>query len=240
VAFPRTPDGCQIYAVGDLHGRFDLLRRIQDRIAEDAAKSGGVAKTIIYLGDYVDRGPQSFEIIDALTNETLPGFDRIFLKGNHEDMLLRFLDNGDCAETWLANGGVETLASYGIEADRFLWTVDAVEDLRRQFSAIMPVVHMRFFRSLDLYRVFGDYIFVHAGLRPETGLADQKERDFMWIRHDFLKCESAFPGIVVHGHSISPQPEFKTNRIGIDTGAYRSGKLTCLVLTGEGRRVLQT
>ena len=237
---PRTPDGQRIYVIGDIHGRHDLLRRMHGLIMDDSSGSGAVAKTVLYLGDYVDRGPESFEIVDTLIDRPLSGFDHVFLKGNHEDMLLRFLENGECADIWLSNGGAETLRSYGIDADPFSWTPSSVCALRDEFRAALPDIHLGFFRGLEHHRVFGDYVFVHAGLRPGIDLDGQHGRDLMWIRHEFLQWESPFPGVVVHGHSIAPQPEFRANRIGIDTGAYRSGRLTCLILEGTERRILQT
>lgn len=240
LAVPRIPEGRRVYAVGDLHGRFDLLCRIHDLIAKDAAQVPGVSKTLVYLGDFVDRGPGTFEIIDELINRPLVGFDLVFLKGNHEDMLLDFLDHGDHADVWLANGGLATLRGYGIDAEPFSWAPRPAGDLRRAFGAALPLAHLHFFRTLDLYHIVGDYVFVHAGIRPGRELGEQQEGDFMWIRHEFLDHEGPFPGIVVHGHTISALPDFRTHRIGIDTGAYRSGRLTCLVLQGEDRHVLQT
>lgn len=198
-----------------------------------------MSNIVVYLGDYVDRGPASFEIVDCLLDDPLPGFECVFLKGNHEDMLLRFLETGDMADVWLMNGGLETLDSYGIEAGPVIWERARIAAMRRTFRAALGARHLGFFRGLEPARELGGYIFVHAGLRPGVPVDRQRPEDCMWIRDEFLDCETPFEGMVVHGHSIVPEPDFRTNRIAIDTGAYRTGRLTCLVLEGEARRILQ-
>lgn len=237
---PGIPQGQRVYAIGDLHGRFDLLSRLHRLIAADLTMATPQQAFLVYLGDYVDRGPQSFEIIDSLVNEPLPGVRPVYLKGNHEDMLLDFLDAGRMSDTWLMNGGIETLASYGVDLPLFETDPRRIEAARREFRDALPDSHLAFLRGLELYRRIGGYLFVHAGLRPGVALEDQDPRDLMWIRSEFLdEIQSAGP-VVVHGHTIAPEPQVHAGRIGIDTGAYRSGRLTCLVLEGTDRRFLST
>jgi serine/threonine protein phosphatase 1 len=237
---PRIPEGSRIYAVGDVHGRADLLALLHRLIVEDAAVRDGAAKAVVYLGDYVDRGPASAAVIDMLAGDPLPGFAATFLKGNHEDMLMRFLDDGSTAAVWFTNGGIATLASYGIEASPRLRDAAAIEAVRRSLRDAMGPTHLDFLRRLKLSHGVGDYFFAHAGVRPGVPLERQDPQDLMWIRHAFLDWPDPFARMIVHGHSISPVPEVRANRIGIDTGAYASGCLTCLVLEGASRRLLRT
>ena len=175
-----------------------------------------------------------------LLNEPLSGFEEIHLKGNHEDFMLQFLDNPAIGENWYLNGGDSTLASYGVEltvtmdgSPRFIAICDR---LRRK----LPVEHLAFLRSLALYHVEGDYLFVHAGIRPGRPIDKQEAQDLMWIREDFLASKADHGCCVVHGHTISPEPVMRRNRIGIDTGAFYTGRLTSLVVDGAERRILQT
>ncbi len=237
---PRVPKGWRIYAVGDLHGRCDLLRRMHRLIAADSANAGAERPVVVYLGDYVDRGPAAREVIDCLLGDPLPGFESIFLKGNHEDMLLQFLNSGDLTDVWLMNGGLATLESYGVEARAFTWDGARTAAMRREFRDRLGARHLGFLRGLETIRRLGDYVFVHAGMRPGIPVEDQHPDDCLWIRTEFLDCKAPFEGVVVHGHSIVPEPEFRANRIAIDTGAYRTGRLSCLVLDGESRTLLQT
>jgi serine/threonine protein phosphatase 1 len=245
---PRVPEGRRVYAMGDIHGRDDLLRRLHRRIGEDAAQATNgadgneLAKVVVYLGDYVDRGPGSFEVVDLLLGTPLEGFEAIHLKGNHEDFLLRFWEDGSLGEAWLMNGGLETLRSHGVEVlDLDLGLAgDALAEVRRRLRQALPSEHLDFFRGLARWHVEGDYLFVHAGLRPGVPLDRQKDQDLFWIRHKFLDSGADFGKIVVHGHTISPEADMAPNRIGIDTGAYYSGRLTCLVLEGATRRFIHT
>jgi serine/threonine protein phosphatase 1 len=236
----RVPDGRRVYAVGDIHGRADLLRRLHRAIAEDAAQAGELHRVVVYLGDYVDRGPASSEVIENLLAPALPGFEAVHLKGNHEDMLLRFLDDPEQGELWLMNGGMETLESYGVEVPAWYRRGRAMETTAAWLRRAMGPRHLRFLSGLRIMHEEGDYLFVHAGVRPDVGLAEQREYDLMWIRDPFLRHPEPFGRIVVHGHTIAPEPEVRANRIGIDTGAYYYGRLTCLVLEGEERRFLQS
>jgi serine/threonine protein phosphatase 1 len=236
---PRVPAGRRVYAVGDIHGRHDLLVTLHRLIAEDAAAVGAATRVVVYLGDYVDRGPGSSAVIDRLLGDPLPGFETVFLKGNHEDMLLGFID-GPADVNWLLNGGAATLASYGIAPGQRWFGTHELDALRQRFVAAIPDRHARFLRSLSLTHVEGDYFFVHAGVRPDRPLDDQDARDLMWIRGAFLGCTDNLEKCVVHGHTIQLTPDIARNRIGIDTGAFFTGRLTCLVLEGRGRRFLST
>ncbi len=237
---PRVPEGRRVYAVGDIHGRDDLLARLHDLIAEDAAAGGATRNNLVYLGDYIDRGPASRQVIERLAGEPLAGFETVFLRGNHDDFLLRFLDDGGPADAWLMNGGIATLASYGIEMAFPPGNPAEIDGIRRDLARRLGSAHLEFLRRLKPSHAVGDYLFVHAGVRPGVGLAEQTPLDLMWIRGDFLDWDGPFGAIVVHGHTIAPVPVFRPNRIGIDTGAYSSGRLTCLVLEGGSRRLLQT
>ncbi len=236
-----TPDDTAVYAIGDIHGRADLLHGIQQSIAEHADLVDCSRKVIVYLGDYVDRGPQSREVIDVLIKAPLPGFDSVYLKGNHEDALLRFLDDTGIGPSWLGFGGEATLKSYGVDLfDRSTGSKGWLHDLQVELRDNLPSSHLRFFERLKLSHREGDYFFVHAGVRPGLPLDEQRQADMMWIRDEFLESRRDFGGVVVHGHSISRQPEIRTNRIGIDTGAVFTGVLTCIALVGTERHVLQT
>jgi serine/threonine protein phosphatase 1 len=234
-----VPDGRRIYAIGDIHGRRDLLTQLHDAIAVDARSAANLDKVCIYIGDYVDRGADSRGVIDLLLSAPLPGFRTVHLLGNHEDILLRFLEDPTVAPLWIANGGDATLYSYGVD-----WRVhtqaDDLEALRHALRAAVPANHLKFLRGLALSHAEGDYMFVHAGIRPGRELAQQDAADLIWIREEFLSSQADHGRVVVHGHSISAQPELRDNRIGIDTGAFATGKLTSLVLEGGTRRFLQT
>jgi serine/threonine protein phosphatase 1 len=234
-----VPNGRRVYAIGDIHGRRDLLTELHRTIMADARSAKNLDKVCVYIGDYVDRGDESRGVIDLLLSAPLPGFRAVHLLGNHEDIMLRFLEDPTVAPLWIANGGDATLYSYGVD-----WRVhtqaDDLESLRLAFRAAVPANHLKFLRSLSLSHAEGDYVFVHAGIRPGRELAQQDAEDLIWIRDEFLSSQADHGCVVVHGHSISPQPDLRDNRIGIDTGAFASGKLTSLVLEGDARRFLQT
>jgi serine/threonine protein phosphatase 1 len=229
----------RIYVVGDIHGRDDLLIRMHAMILADARARPGLAPTVVYLGDYVDRGPGSFEVLEFLIQEPLPGFTSIPLMGNHEDMMLRFLD-GPPTLNWLVNGGVSTLASYGVASGEPIVYLADLDVVRRELRAAVPPAHMRFLLGLGLMHVAGDYVFVHAGVRPGVDLEAQAPADLLWIRDKFLDSRKDHGKVVIHGHTITDEPEVRANRIGIDTGAFVTDRLTCLVLEGSERRFLQT
>jgi len=236
----RTPPDTVVYAIGDIHGRVDLLASITARMVSDAARRQAGRRMVVCLGDYVSRGIDSRQVIEMLLEPPPDGFERICLKGNHEDLLLRYLA-GDMAagRHWFDYDGQDMLADYGVEIpDRQARDDANMAALRQRFEAALPQAHLEFFCSLRVRYQAGDYFFVHGGVRPGVPLAQQSDHDCMWIRGTFLNSQVEHGAMVVHGHSISQQPELRHNRIGIDTGAYRSGVLTCLVLDGATRAFL--
>lgn len=237
----RLPPGLRVYAIGDIHGRADLLDRLHDKIEADLASSseyGAPAKTVIvYLGDYIDRGPDSHGVMERLTRSRFPGVEAIALLGNHEDMLLQFLDAPYGASLWLSNGGDATLASYKVKVPA---SFDELLLTQRALLGAMPRHHKQFLLALPEQVQYGDYLFVHAGIRPGLPLDRQSREQKIWIRDVFLDSETDHGLIVVHGHTIVHEVEWRPNRIGVDTGAYTTGRLTALVLEGAGRRLLQT
>jgi serine/threonine protein phosphatase 1 len=241
---PSTAPASRVYAVGDIHGRRDLLARLHAAILADRAErereAPGLRNVLVYVGDYVDRGPESFAVVDGLVYAPLPGFEIHCLKGNHEDLLIRFLADGSLGEAWMYNGGVATLESYGVDVFRLAHESDPLGRLRLEFRKSVPESHARFFAGLELRHEEGDYLFVHAGVRPGVPLDAQSEQDLLWIRHEFLASDADFGKVIVHGHSIQWEPDVRPNRIGIDTGAFHTGRLTCLVAEGAERRFLWT
>jgi serine/threonine protein phosphatase 1 len=238
---PTLPEGQLLYAVGDVHGRLDLLESLLSLIELDARASRHVERrTLVFLGDYVDRGPDSRGVVERLITNVPQGFDTHFLKGNHEAILLDFLEDAWRLDHWLMNGGEQTMRSYGVDTERLAHQGAAAEVWRQAFAAALPEAHMRFFRDLQLSVSFGDYLFVHAGVRPGVPLAAQSEADLIWIRGPFLSHADPFDKIVVHGHTPGQEPVTRQNRIGIDTGAVFTGRLTALRLEGGSREFLQT
>lgn len=235
-----APAGSRLYAVGDIHGRADLLETLLQQIAADGARHPEAAKRLIYLGDYVDRGPASSAVIDMVLNDGPPGFEVVPLMGNHEEMMLRFQEDLAVGRTWMMNGGDATLRSYGIEPPSMFAGTALFRHAQQQFAERLPAGHKTFLETLAVSHTEGDYLFVHAGVRPGVALDKQRTEDLLWIRDEFLSSNAEFGRIVVHGHSISPTPELRRNRIGIDTGAFMSDRLTCLVIEGTERSFLRT
>ncbi len=235
-AAPRasTPEGTVVYAIGDIHGYLDLLRRVEAQIREDMIARPARRHVIVYLGDYVDRGPASCGVVEHLLRSPLAGGEPVHLLGNHEQWLLRFLEDPSAGPSWLRNGGRETLASYGVSAP---YQVDAaaMAEVQRAFAEALPTSHRRFLEDMPLCHREGDYFFAHAGVRPGVSLDEQSPQDLVWIREEFLYSRADFGAVIVHGHTPGPTPEEHPNRIGIDTGAFMSGILTGLVLDGEKR-----
>lgn len=235
---PRAPDGVRIYAIGDVHGRLDLLETLSEMIARDLSASPVPSAVEMFLGDYVDRGPHSRQVIEWLIDAPPIGTERICLMGNHETLLLGALSDTEQMTTWLYNGADTTLASYRAVPD--LGPAGVAESARAAFAAALPQAHRTFLEALPRFHVAGDYLFVHAGLRPGRPLAEQRPEDLVWIREPFLRSDADHGYVVIHGHTPVAEPEIRRNRIDIDTGAVFSGHLTCLVLEDEQRRFLQT
>ncbi len=231
---PRAPDGERLAAIGDIHGRLDLL---DDLLAQLATldEADGLQTRRIFLGDMVDRGPDTAGVVQRLIAERASAGADHFLLGNHEQALLKFLDGAAGAEEWLEWGGLETAASYGVAGV----ASKTPEELRRELGAAMPSEHLDFLRELELYVEHGDYLFVHAGVRPEVPLEEQSRDDMLWIRSTFHDAKEALPGkVVVHGHHPVRRPANHAGRIGVDTGAVHTGRLTAVVLEGDSRTFL--
>ncbi len=238
IAAARMPDGQRAYVIGDIHGRKDLLSSLLERVAEDRAQREGAEEHLIFLGDYVDRGPDSSDVIDMLLELKQSEMNVITLKGNHEAAMMSFLQEPMKGKRWLHYGGDATLRSYGIDLVLAELTEEKIREAGKKLKRNLPDSHLRFISSLEASSMMGDYLFVHAGIEPGRPIDDQKEHDLLWIRDDFLEHTGLFDKVIVHGHSIIPEPEFKDNRIGIDTGAFYSNILTCLVLEGESKEIL--
>jgi serine/threonine protein phosphatase 1 len=230
-----APEGERLYAVGDIHGCAGLLDALLGIINADAGQS---KRRLIFLGDYVDRGEDSKAVIDRLLAIRAAEPDAIFLKGNHEEAILDFLDAPDRNEDWLHWGGDKTLESYAISD---IWSKTPMR-LALELAERIPPAHLDFLRGLDLWRALGDYVFVHAGFRPGVALADQKESDCLWIRGEFHNAapEGRLREVVVHGHHPVKKPQDHGWRIAVDTGAVWSDVLTAVVLEGTTRRFIST
>ncbi|MEP4377892.1 MAG: metallophosphoesterase family protein [Alphaproteobacteria bacterium] len=235
-----VPDGTVVYAIGDVHGRIDLLETLEQRIVADARARDVTRRVIVYLGDYVDRGYESRAVIEHLMGSEFEGFERVFLMGNHEEYMIRFLDDSSKARGWFANGGIETLMSYGVIAGGSGATDSDLARVQSEFRAALPDDHKAFLAGLPSMHREGDYVFVHAGIRPGVAIEEQSVEDMHWIRSDFLEDKRDFGVVVVHGHTITEHPVDRPNRIGVDTGAYASSRLTCAVLMGDRRTFMST
>jgi len=254
-----SSDADFLVAVGDIHGQAHLLRDLQVRIGALATKKGATRPKVVYLGDYVDRGPDSHGVVELLLNG-LPDFERVWLKGNHEDMLLGFLypetqefTLQSTARAFFVNGGLETIGSYlagsdAPQAARAIGLIDLAsalnsshilleeaDFLRDLVLAHMPNAHQKFFSELALSHETSDHLFVHAGLRPRRALAEQTSEDMLWIRDPFLTSNWDWGKRVVHGHTPHMSgPTLNPNRLNLDSGAFMSGILTAGVLSADG------
>jgi serine/threonine protein phosphatase 1 len=230
---PRTAE--RIYAIGDIHGRLDVLERAIAAIERDVAERGPAALTVT-VGDYIDRGPDSRGVIDRLAGQPFPT-EYVALKGNHEDILETFLADPSTGPYWSGQGGSETLQSYGVRVGGL--TGVAYAKARDALRRAMPPAHTEFLRSLKMSYSRGKYFFCHAGVRPRVPLENQSPDDLLWIRDDFLTSGNDFGKIVVHGHTPVEEPEVLPNRIDIDTGAFATGRLTCVALENGAPRFLR-
>jgi serine/threonine protein phosphatase 1 len=235
-AKPRIPDGKRVYAVGDVHGRADLLGTLLARIDADLEAHPIAQPVQVFLGDYIDRGPQSRDVIELLVDRRRR-HTMLYLKGNHETYAADFLGNPAVLSDWRHLGGINTLLSYGVMASA-KDDPQAQQEMAASFRQALPENHRHFIQGLALSFTCGDFFFVHAGVRPGVPLGQQRQEDLLWIREDFLLHEEDFGKVVVHGHTPSRQPDIRPNRINIDTGAYATGRLTCLVLEGEQMRFI--
>ena len=238
VAAAGMPAGQRAYVIGDIHGRQDLLSVLLDRIASDREQHKETDSFLVFLGDYVDRGPASSDVIDMLLDLKQQEKNVITLKGNHEAAMMSFLQEPMKGKRWLHYGGDATLRSYGIDLALADLTEEKIREAGKKLKKNLPDSHLQFITSLETSHMAGDYFFVHAGIDPDRSIENQKEHDLLWIRDNFLGHTGLFEKVIVHGHSIIPEPEFKDNRIGIDTGAFYSNILTCLVLEGNSKEIL--
>jgi serine/threonine protein phosphatase 1 len=233
---PRIPEDRRVYAIGDVHGRADLLSALVARIDDDLNSNPTVQPIQLFIGDYIDRGPDSRLVLDLLI-ERRRSHAMIFLRGNHESYASAVLNGEPVLSEWMEIGGIATLLSYGVRPSGL---TDPTSEQRAAmaFAQAIPASHRRFFEGLALSFTCGDFFFAHAGVRPGIPLRTQHQRDLLWIRDDFLLHEEDFGKVVIHGHTPTMEPEIRQNRINIDTGAYATGRLTCLVLEGEQIRFL--
>jgi serine/threonine protein phosphatase 1 len=231
---PRIPDKVLVYAVGDIHGRLDLLDSLLAKIEADLETRSADRTLLVFLGDLIDRGPDSSGVIERLRTFQKPTVQPVFLMGNHEEVLLTILEGNDrIVPDWLRFGGFECATSYGVDRDALKsGNRKAIGDCVRR---MVPEAHREFLASFaDSFRV-GNYFFTHAGIRPGIPIDQQSAQDLRWIRSPFLEHNERHPMMVVHGHTICTQVEERVGRIGIDTGAYRSGVLTAIGLQGDDR-----
>lgn len=238
-----TPPNTRIYAIGDIHGHREPLARMMDLIEEDVRGRHIKNVKVVFLGDYVDRGPDSAGLLDDLValKEGGSGLDLVFLKGNHENGLLAFLDDpiGTKQYGWLEWGGIETLQSYGIAVQGGAMPDETILALSRELGMRFPPEHRRFLETLRLYYKCGGFLCVHAGIRANFPLSEQKELDLWMIRKGFLDYKGMHPWRVVHGHTITREPEILPNRINVDTGLYETGVLSCAVIENDHVGIMQ-
>lgn len=235
----RGPRGRRAYAVGDVHGCLDLLEQLLSRIEEDIAEQPKLKTSIVFLGDLIDRGPASAQVVERLRTYSPEGATTHFVMGNHEEVMLRVLSGeASLLPSWLRFGGAETLRSYGVEPRELTGLADA--DLAARLQKAIPPEHVEFLDSFADSISFGGYVFVHAGIRPGIELSEQEQSDLRWIREPFLDDLTDHGFVVVHGHTITNSVEVAPNRIGIDTGAFCTGRLTALAIEGSKRWLLQT
>lgn len=234
---PRVPDGERYYVVGDIHGRLDLFEALVDAIEADIAEHPDADVTVVLLGDLIDRGPDSAGVIERSLQWQESRKVRI-LAGNHEEMFLESFDDIEVLRHFLKHGGRETILSFGLPVKKYR-KLD-LKELFELLPEIIPEKTRKFVADFEEMIEAGDYVFVHAGINPELSLDEQKRSDLLWIRERFLRYKGPFPKTVVHGHTIFDEIEIKRDRIGLDTGAFRSGILTALVLEGANQRTIQS
>jgi len=230
-----APANTRIYAIGDVHGREDLLSELAVLIEADLGTAPSAVVTV-FLGDYIDRGPRSASVVERLAARRFPTPIRT-LRGNHEETMRQFLNDASILGDWRRYGGLETLHSYGVDVSQAI-RGEGFELARASFLEVLPAEHRDFLEATELSITLGDYFFCHAGVRPGIALENQSPEDLLWIRDDFLRFDRPFGKIVVHGHTPVSVPEVKSNRINIDTGAFATSMLTCLVLEEGERRFL--
>ncbi len=240
---PTLPPQLRIYAIGDIHGRLDLLKQLMDKIDAEPKPAGTTVKKI-FLGDYIDRGIQSKQVLDYLLNYADAESSTQkphFLLGNHEQVMRELVKHTELKllQDWMRFGGRETLMSYGIRP-AMLSSPATLGAMLTEFLDKLPKAHADYLNAMETSVSYGDYFFCHAGARHGVALADQSEQDLVWIRRDFLNNTNKFEKMIVHGHTISEEPEILPHRINVDTGAYATGRLTAIALEGNDKWLVQT
>lgn len=236
---PFLPDNTRIYCIGDIHGRNDLLNQLLIKIMRDLSQYKG-SVIIVYLGDYIDRGVDSKGVIETLLNKQKTGIEYVYLRGNHEQAMLDCLKEAAVISSWLSFGGQVTLASYGVGIAKIPTKREDFLKIQEKLKENLPVEHYQFLTQTELSYTLGSYFFVHAGVNPKKSLTRQNPEDLLWIRDEFINANKVHKKIIVHGHTVTEEPEIFKHRIGIDTGAYASGILSCLVLESNQQRFIQT
>lgn len=233
---PVVPHGERYYVIGDIHGRLDLFDEIIDAVETDIASAANIEPEIVLLGDLIDRGPDSAGVIERAMQWQEKRKIRV-LAGNHEEMFLESFEDMETLRHFLKHGGRETILSFGLSKKEYRKL--SLEELFEALPTIVPQNIREFVQNFEEIIEAGDYVFVHAGIDPERDLSQQRRSDLLWIREPFLKHRGGFPKVIVHGHTIFDSIEVKRGRIGLDTGAFRSGVLTALVLEGKQQRAIQ-
>jgi serine/threonine protein phosphatase 1 len=237
--YPAGPRGYRAYVVGDIHGRLDLLEQLLAKIHWQLAQQPARKVLLVFVGDLIDRGPSSAQVVERLRMYRRDGVRTVFLLGNHEEVMLRILQGEtSLIPSWLSFGGSQCLKSYGLDMRQVGRRGDP--DTLAMIRKAIPAEHVKFLSSfVDTCR-FGDYLFVHAGIRPGVEIDRQSQSDLRWIREPFLFDETDHGFVVVHGHTITGEVDERPNRIGIDTGAYRTDVLTALAIEGADRWYVDT
>lgn len=233
----RGPDKLRIFAIGDVHGRLDLLKEMYRLIQAENEKTPPFDWVIVHLGDYTDRGPDSKGVLDFLVEAQRRNHRIVGLAGNHDVGLIDFIETGDPAGIFALNGGRQTALSYGIDID--FRNARSVAEGHRALVAAMPPAHLAFLRGLARSITFGDFFFCHAGIRPGVELSRQDAEDLIWIRSQFLNDARLYPKVIVHGHTPATNVEMRPNRVNLDTGAYASGRLSALMIDGAEKTLLE-
>lgn len=228
-----------VYAVGDIHGRYDLLIELEDRISRDLAERGSPPSLLVFLGDYVDRGPESREVLTHLAAGASPCDQHVFLRGNHEQVMIDLLGSADMLDAWAKFGGIETLVSYGLRP-RLPLSPEGREHLRRELLRVLPPSHKSFLIATRYSHETDDFFFAHAGVNPAFDLEHQHPEELMWIREPFLSSRKNFGKRIVHGHTPVTLPDIRVNRINVDTKAFATGRLSTAVIAGDTCTFLST
>jgi len=236
-AAARAPEGMRLYAIGDVHGCRDLLKRMHAAIEDEIARDRPGDWRIIHLGDYCDRGPDTKGVIDFIVARQAADARIISLRGNHDDGMLNFLTAGGEWRIFTHNGGETTAASYGVRADFATpWMLEASRDA---LNAAMPAAHRAFLEALQYQVSFGDFMFCHAGVRPGVPLDRQDRHDLMWIRNEFHDHGGLYARVIVHGHTPVAAVDIRHNRVNLDTRAFASGMLSAIAIEGDRKRILE-